>query len=86
MTKKFEKVRKNRDKMNALKLKHHCFSLGEKKYFSRIYTGLTRLSKGIEIQESGVAHSCIQVVCSEPMFLEYSKSWKDLEIDKLLDF
>ena len=56
------------------------------KYFSRIYTGLTRLSKGIEIQESGVAHSCIQVVCSEPMFLEYSKSWKDLEIDKLLDF
>ena len=34
MTKKFEKVPKNRDKMNALKLKNHCFSLG-KTYFSR---------------------------------------------------
>ncbi len=55
-------------------------------YFSRIYTGLTRLSKGIEIEESGVAHSSIQVVCSEPMFLEYSKSWKELETGELLDF
>ena len=56
------------------------------KYFSRIYTGLTRLSKGIEIQESGVAHSSIQVVCSKPMFLEYAKSWKDLENEELPDF
>ena len=56
------------------------------KYFSRIYTGLTRLSKGIEIQESGVAHSSIQVVCSEPMFLEYAKSWKDLANEELPDF
>ena len=34
MTKKFEKVRQNRDKMNALKLENHCFSLG-KTHFSR---------------------------------------------------
>ena len=41
----------------------------EEQYFSRIYTGLTRLKMGL----NNFCH--ISVVCCDPMFENYKKSW-----------
>ena len=49
-------------------------------YFTRIYTGLSRLASIADLDEStGQYFSGIHVICSEPMFLEYSKSWQNFK-------
>ena len=50
----------------------------KEKYFTEIYTGLSRLASVADLDESkGQYFSGIKVICSEPMFTEYSKSWKN---------
>ena len=49
-------------------------------YFTKIYTGLSRLASIADLDEStGQYFSGIHVICSEPMFLEYSKSWQNFK-------
>ena len=50
----------------------------KEKYFTEIYTGLSRLASVADLDESkGQYFSGIKVICSEPMFTKYSKSWKN---------
>jgi hypothetical protein len=59
-------------------------------YFTRIYTGLSRLASVADLNYSeGHNFSGITVICSEPMFDEYSKTWKnkyEFSTEKLPDF
>ena len=50
----------------------------KEEYFTEVYTGLSRLASVADLDESkGQYFSGIKVICSEPMFAEYSKSWKN---------
>ena len=69
----------------GLEAKNIIFQINKKnddetneEYFTEVYTGLSRLASVADLDESkGQYFSGIKVICSEPMFGEYSKTWKN---------
>ena len=57
MTKNYEKVCKKHDKMNALNLKKHCFSVG-KTYFSINSAFPKMYPKNIKKHEKSIKNPC----------------------------
>ena len=75
---KMNKNKTYRDKEDVVISRYYLNEEDKEKYFTEIYTGLSRLASVADLDESkGQYFSGIKVICSEPMFGEYSKTWKN---------